>query len=325
MSAPLRLFALSSNRSLGLDISEALGQELSKHEERQFEDGEHKIRPLENVRNADVYVIQSLYGDERHSVNDKLIRLLFFLGTLRDAGAQSVTAVTPYLCYSRKDRRTKARDPVGSRYVAQLFEAMRPDCVVTIDVHNIAAFQNAFRTRTEHLEARNPLIEALGQGLGSGDVVVMSPDLGGVKRMHRFHDALCSQLGRKVETAFMDKKRSSGRVSGSSEVIGRVEGATVLLVDDQIVGGTTMVRAALACRAQGAREVIAVATHGLFSHTAADNLAQARFGCVLVTNTVPVLPSPVEPLMIVDVAPLLAETIKRLHGGGSIVDLLAAH
>ena len=106
-----------------------------------------------NVRGRDVYVIQSLYGDPKQSVNDKLVRLLFFLGALRDASAGHLTAIIPYLAYARKDRKSKVRDPVTTRYVATLFEAVGTDCVVTLDVHNLAAFQNAFRCRTEHLEA----------------------------------------------------------------------------------------------------------------------------------------------------------------------------
>src|SRR5690606_10337866 len=119
-----------------------------------FEDGEHKIRPLTSVRGRDVYVLSSLYGETDRSPDEKLCRLLFFIATLRDNGATRVTAVVPYLAYARKDRRTQSRDPVTTRYVASLFEAVGVDRVVTLDVHNLAAFQNAFRCRTEHLEAR---------------------------------------------------------------------------------------------------------------------------------------------------------------------------
>lgn len=148
----LMLFALDASRDFGEAVSRELGTALAAHEEREFEDGEHKSRPLVNVRGRDVYVMQSLYGDAKQSVNDKLCRLLFFLGALRDASAARVTAVVPYLGYARKDRKSKARDPVTTRYVATLFEAVGTDCVVTLDVHNLAAYQNAFRCRTEHLE-----------------------------------------------------------------------------------------------------------------------------------------------------------------------------
>ena len=111
----LRLFALSESRDLGEKIASTLGMSLAQHEERDFEDGEHKIRPLESVRNSDVFVVQSLYSEAGMSVNDKLCRLLFFIGALKDASAANVTAVLPYLCYARKDRKTKSRDPVTTR------------------------------------------------------------------------------------------------------------------------------------------------------------------------------------------------------------------
>src|SRR5262249_41417189 len=141
----LAVFALNSSLDFGEKICARLGVPQSSHEEREFEDGEHKIRPLANVRGKDVFVIQSLYGDEKQSVNDKLCRLLFFLGALRDASAERVTAVIPYLCYARKDRKSKPRDPVTTRYVAGLFEAMGVDRMLAMDPHNLAAFQNAFR------------------------------------------------------------------------------------------------------------------------------------------------------------------------------------
>ena len=148
----LSFFELNASRELGERVARALGSPLTPHEEREFEDGEHKARPLESVRGRDVYVLVSLYGDARQSVNDKLVRLLFFLGALRDASAGRITAVIPYLCYARKDRRSKSRDPVATRYVAGLLETVGADRVVTLDVHNLAAYENAFRIRAEHLQ-----------------------------------------------------------------------------------------------------------------------------------------------------------------------------
>src|SRR6187455_2239428 len=141
----LRIFAPAATAEFGEAVSRVLGQPLAAHEERDFEDGEHKIRPLDVVRDADVYVLQSLHGGPRESANDKLCRLLFFIGALRDAGAARVTVVAPYLCYARKDRRTKPHDPVTTRYIAQLFEAVGAEAVVTLEVHNPAAYENAFR------------------------------------------------------------------------------------------------------------------------------------------------------------------------------------
>src|SRR6516164_3937863 len=147
------LFALQATADLGKAIAHALGRNLSAHEERAFEDGEHKVRPLDTISGTDVCVIQSLHSGPSETANDKLCRLLFFIGALKDAGAARVTAVVPYLCYARKDRRTKPGDPVTTRYVASLFEAVGADAIITLDVHSPVAFEIAFRIRTVALTA----------------------------------------------------------------------------------------------------------------------------------------------------------------------------
>ena len=214
----LSLFALNASREFGQRVADALGAPLARHEEREFEDGEHKARPLENVRGRDVYVVHSLYGDGQQSVNDKLVRLLLFLGALRDASAGRITAVIPYLCYARKDRRSKPRDPVSTRHVAGLLESVGADCVVTLDVHNLASYENAFRIRTEHLEARKLFAEFFRSLAGDEPVAVVSPDVGGVKRAEAFRESLERRLGRAASRAFMEKSRSEGVVSGKAFV-----------------------------------------------------------------------------------------------------------
>src|SRR5512145_2763295 len=134
------LCALSESRALAEAVALCLDRPLARIEERNFEDGEHKCRPLESVRGADAYVLQSLDGEEGKSPNDKLVRLLFFAAALKENGARRVTAVIPYLAYARKERQTKPRDPVITRYVAQLIEAAGVDTVVGLEAHNIAAF-----------------------------------------------------------------------------------------------------------------------------------------------------------------------------------------
>lgn len=321
----LCLFALDASRAYGERVAAALGSALCSHEEREFEDGEHKARPLENVRGRDVYVIHSLYGEPSISANDKLVRLLFFIGALKDASAARVTAVCPYLAYSRKDRRTKPRDPVSSRYVAQLFEAVGTDRMVTLDVHNLAAYQNAFRIPAEHLEARGLFVAWFAARLGDDPVVVVSPDAGGVKRADALRDALARALGRPVGSAFMEKRRSEGVVSGEA-VVGEVGGMTALIVDDLISSGTTLARAAAACKALGARRVLAAATHGMFAGAAERVLADAALEKVLVTDAIPPFRLPPalvgQRVEVLDSTPLVAEAISRLHSGGSLVELL---
>jgi ribose-phosphate pyrophosphokinase len=317
--APM-LFSPESSGTFAADVAAALRVDLAPLEARVFEDGEHKTRPLASVRGRDVYVLQSLFTDSGHSVNDRLVQLLFFIATVRDAGASRVTAVTPYMGYARKDRRTKPRDPVTTRYVAQLFEAVGTDCVVTLDVHNLAAFENAFRCRTAHLEAAPRFVADLAPGLADLPVTVVSPDAGGIKRAEAFRQRLEAALGRPVGSGFAEKHRSSGIVSGAG-FVGPVEGRIAIVVDDLIAGGTTVARAARACRDRGAARVIAVASHGVFAPTAPDLLAGPDVDQILITDSLPAPPMPAGPfaakLRRLSVAPLIAEAIARLNAGGS--------
>ena len=322
----LRVFALSETREFAGRVAAALGVRLAEHEERQFEDGEHKTRPLESVRGKDVYVIQSLYGEPGKSANDKLCRLIFFIGALKDASAGRVTALVPYLCYARKDRKTKSRDPVTTRYIAQLMEAVGTDRVVTLDVHNLAAYENAFRRPADHLEAKGLFAEYFAPRIGRDEVVVVSPDVGGVKRAEQLRQALSRRLGREVGNAFLEKYRSAGVVSGEA-VIGDIGGKVAIIIDDLISTGGTILRAARACRERDARTVYAAATHGLFIGDAGRNLlANRALDGVVVTDTIP--PFRVESqlaerrLTVLETAPLFAEALKRLHTGGSLVELL---
>ena len=321
----LRVFALNASRSFGDKVAQQLESPLASHEEREFEDGEHKARPLENVRGKDVYVIQSLYGEPGNSANDKLVRLLFFIGALKDASAARVTALVPYLAYARKDRRSKSRDPVNSRYVAQLFETVGTDRVLTLDVHNLAAYQNGFRIPAEHLEAKHLFVSYFAPFLDAGEVVVVSPDVGGVKRADAFRQALSRALGRPIGTAFMEKYRSAGVVSGDA-VVGEVAGQTALIIDDLISSGTTVARAARACKSLGASRVFAAATHGMFAGEAGKVLADPALDQLVVTDSIPPFRLPPELLQnkvhILETAPLLAEAIRRLHSGGSLVELM---
>src|SRR5690606_31601234 len=260
----MRIFAPGTQRDFAEKVAASLGVPLGSLEERSFAHREHKSRPVVNGRTRDVYVIQSLYADTDQSVNDKLCKLLFFIATLKDAGADRVTAITPYLCYTRKDRRTKARDPVTIRYMASLFEAVNLDRIVTIDVHNLQAFQNAFRIPAEHLEAEILFARYFNEALkDSKSIVVMSPDIGGVKRAQILQQRWRRVMSADIGFAFMEKKRSQDVLSGEM-VIGDVKGKTVIIVDGLISSGSTLARAATACERMGASRTFAVVTHGMF-------------------------------------------------------------
>jgi ribose-phosphate pyrophosphokinase len=324
--ARLRLFALRATAELGEAIAKALGMPLAAHEERQFEDGEHKTRPLDTVGGMDVYIVQSLHGGPSESANDKLCRLLFFIGALKDAGAARVTAIVPYLCYARKDRRTKPNDPVVTRYVASLFAAVGTDAIVTLEVHNPAAFENAFHCRTVALTAA-PLFVGYAKALNDERLCVVSPDPGGVKRAELFREALEATLGRSIGKGFADKHRSAGIVSGDL-FVGDVSGATVLIIDDLISTGNTLLRAAQAARRAGAKRVIALVTHGLFMAGSTEVIADPAIDRFVVTDAVPAFRlGPGAPHAKIDTTPagpLLAETIRRLHTGDSLTDLLVS-
>lgn len=318
------LFALNASREYGEKIASALNVSLSPHEERDFGDGEHKIRALESVRKKDVYVIHSLYGDDEQSPNDKLCRLLFFIGALKDAAAAHVTVIAPYLCYARKDRKTKSRDPVTTRYIAQLFESVGTDRILTMDVHNLQAWQNAFRCPTEHLEDAILFADHIAKNMDDEEITVISPDIGGIKRAMAFQEKLEKKTGKTSPVAFMEKKRSSGVISGAETLYGDVKGRTALIFDDMIAGGGTMQRAARACREQGAAKIYAAATHGLFNGKANEVFSGPVIDKILVTDAVPPFRlhgDAAQKLAVIDTAPFIATAIRRMHEGGSLVEL----
>jgi ribose-phosphate pyrophosphokinase len=317
------VFSLNTGRGLLERVCRELGIAPGRHEEREYETGEHKARPLESVRGRDVYVLESLHGDEALGVDAKLVRTLFFVSTLVDAGADRVTVFAPYLCYSRKDRRTKARDPVTSRYLATLFEASGTDRIVTLDVHNPAAFENAFRIEAVHLTAAPLLADALVSLVGDRPAVVVSPDSGGAKRADRFRSSLERRLGREVAFAFVEKFRSEGVIRGGA-VGGDVAGKVAIVVDDLVSTGTTLSRAASACLERGSLAAFAAATHGVFSEDASGILESAALERIVITNTIAPRLAPellAERVEVVDCAPFLAEAIRRLHLDESVSEL----
>jgi ribose-phosphate pyrophosphokinase len=314
----LSLFAIEGTREYGARVAQHLDLVLASHEERAFEDGEHKIRPLVEVRRQDVFVIHSLHSDVDQTPNDKLVRLLFFIGALKDAGADRVTAVVPYLCYARKDRRTQTRDPITTKYVAGLFEACGVDGVMTLDVHNLAAFENAFRCVATNLEAIPLFVGHFARLLRSERVAVVSPDIGGAKRAEQFRRALAAELPDEPTAAFVEKRRSGGVVSGEL-LIGDVGDRAAIIFDDLISTGGTLQRAALRCRAAGAKRIFAAATHGLFTGQAPVVLADPVFEGIAVADTVRSVAAAEARLpaniLHLDSSKLLAEAIITAHVG----------
>lgn len=284
LTLPPLLFALQGSEHYAARVAQRLACPLARHEERDYEDGEHKCRPLDPVNGREVVVFHALYGDGRQSANDKLCRLLFFCGALKDAGARQVQVVSPYLCYGRKDRRSQPQDPIITRYVASFFEACGVDRLLTLDVHNPAAFDNAFRLPAWNLQCSELFAEHFATRVGDTAVVVVSPDSGGTKRAEHFRQALERQLGRTVGSALMEKHRTHTTLTGSL-LIGDVAGKTAIVFDDLISTGDTLKHAGLACQKAGATRLFAAATHGLF--TAGPHLFDPPiFQHIAITDTV---------------------------------------
>ncbi len=283
---PMKIFSPVRQAPWAQAVAGRLGVALDALEERVFEDGEHKTRFLQPVAGADCYVLQSLHGDADISVNDRFIRSLFLAATLHDHKAGRVTGVFPYLAYARKDRRTQPFDPVASRYLAQLIEVMQFDQVLAVDVHNPAAFENAFRIPVVNLEAAPVLAGALiAQHPTKPHWVVVSPDAGGYKRAERFREALADQTGQTPSIAFIEKKRRGGVLSGG-QLVGDVHNRHAVIVDDMISTGSTLAQAAQVVQEAGAQSVTAVATHGLFTADAANILPTSGLTRILVTDSI---------------------------------------
>ena len=314
----MQLYSLDANATFSQAVASYLGVRLAPHENRRFEDGEHKLRPLLDPRNCDACVIHSLHGDPDNSPYDKLGQLLMFIATLREQGATRVSAVLPYLAYARKDRQTQPFDPVTLRYVAQLFEAVGTAQLIVLEAHNVAAFQNAFRCPTMHLQAHHAFERQVMELVGNEALAVASPDPGGVKRAQLWRESLENTLRRPVGFAMVDKRRSAGTVSSDNLVAGDVTDLTVLLIDDLIASGDTMRRAAIALKRAGAKTVVACAAHGLFTGAAAQALADDSIAHLIVTDSVPPFRLPQactvrNKLSIASAVPLFARAIQASH------------
>jgi ribose-phosphate pyrophosphokinase len=322
-----RLFALSESRDLAMSVAESAGLALAPLEERRFEGGEFKLRPLESVRNRTAFVIESLAGDEVMPTAERLVRLLFLLSGLKDAGAMHRVALVPYLAYARKERRTQLRDPVNTRYVAQLLETAGLDRLIALDVHNPAALDNSFRVPLDHLSAMPMMADHFLRRLGTVPVTVVSPDVGGIKRAQLFRELLQQRLGREVEMAFLEKRRALDVVSGGM-LVGDVSHRHVIVLDDLCASGGTLIRAAEVCRRAAASAVHAAVTHAPLPSGLAAVLAAPSLASVTVTDSVGPGPAAVRSsgdpakLTVLSVGPLFGQALRRMLDGKPLAPLL---
>ena len=326
MTQSALLFSLHESHDLASSVGRHAGLGLSGLEERNFEGGEFKIRPLESVRDRPVLVVQCLAGTPQAPVCERLMKLLFLLYGLRDAGAARRIALLPYLTFARKDRRTQPRDPVNTRYVAQLLEAAGVDRVVTLDVHNPAALDNSFRVPVDHLSALPMMVDHFSTRLADTPLTVASPDIGGVKRAQIFRELLESRLRREVGLAFFEKRRAQGVVSGHA-LVGDVRERTVIIVDDLCATGNTLIRAADASRRAGCSAVYAAVTHTPHLPGIAAVLAEQGITGVITTDSVgfpfgPLAAEAASKLTILSIAPLFGEAVRRMLAGRPLAPLL---
>jgi ribose-phosphate pyrophosphokinase len=320
------LITLSESAELAAGIARRAGIGLAPLEERPFEEGEFKLRPLVSVRDRTVFVLETLAGTPDAPVAQRLVRLLFLLFGMRDAGAARTIAVVPYLSYARKDRRTQLRDPVNTRYVAQLLEATGVARLIALDVHNPAALDNAFRIPVDHLSALPMFVDHFARRLPGVDLVVASPDVGGIKRVQIFREMLAQRLGKEIDVAFVEKRRARGIVSGGT-LAGGVAGRTAIVLDDLCATGGTLTRAAGALREAGATAVHVAVTHAPLAKGLAALVAAPDITGIVITDSVGTAlhakpPSEGDKLTILPVAPLIGEALTRILSGVPLAPLL---
>ncbi len=304
----LQIFTGNANPELAQEIGQVLGMELGRAMIRQFADGEIYLQIQENVRGADVFIVQPTCTPvDRH-----LMELLLMIDALKRASAERITAVLPYYGYARQDRKDKPRVPISARLVAALLETAGADRLLTLDLH-AAQIQGFFDIPVDHLFATPVLIEYF-KSLNLPDMTVVSPDAGGVERARAFAKRLSAPL------AIIDKRREEANVAEVMNVVGQVDGRNCLLVDDLVDTGGSLVKGAEALMEKGAASVSACATHAVLSGDAVDRLQNSCLREVVFTNSIPLSKEAKASSRIksLSVAGLLAEAIRSIHEETSV-------
>jgi len=304
----LRLFSGSANVPLATEVARYLGIDLGPMVRKRFADGELYIQIQESIRGCDVYLIQP----SCQPVNDHLMELLIMIDACRRASARQITAVIPYYGYARADRKTAGRESITAKLVANLITEAGASRIIAMDLHS-AQIQGYFDIPFDHVFGSPTILDYLASKHLS-DIVVVSPDVGGVARARAFAKKLDD-----ASLAIIDKRRQAHNVAEVLNLIGDVKGKTAVLVDDMIDTAGTICEGARLLRQEGARQVYACTTHAVFSPPAIERLSNGLFEEVIVTNTIPVPDEKRFPqLMVLSVANLLGETIWRVHEDSSV-------
>jgi len=315
MSGELQIFSGNANLALAHEICAYLGTKLGEATVASFSDGEIRVKIEENVRGGDVFVVQS----SCQPVNDSLMELLIIIDALKRSSASRITAVIPYFGYARQDRKDQPRVPISAKLVADLITTAGTDRVLTMDLH-AGQIQGFFNLPVDHLYALPVLLDYITkQKVKVSDLVVVSPDAGGVERARAFAKRLEANL------AIIDKRREGPNQTQIMNIIGDVAGKSALLLDDMIDTAGTIVKGAQACMDHGAREVWAACTHAVLTGPALDRIQQSCLKQVIVTNSIPLRgkEQSCPKLHQLSVAPLLGEAIRRIHEDESVSSLFA--
>ena len=307
---PLQLFTLNSNPDLAQEIANHIGVPLGKCTVSQFSDGETRINIEESVRGCDVYIIQST----SNPVNENLMELYILIDALKRASAATINIVIPYYGYARQDRKARSREPITSKLVANLMETAGADRIVTLDLH-APQIQGFFDVPIDHLQAV-PILSDYFAEKNLENLVIVSPDHGGVIRARRMADRLKAPLG------IIDKRRPSPNVAEVMNIIGEIEGKTAIIIDDIIDTAGTIKLAADALIEKGAREVYACCTHPVLSGPAIERIEESKIKELVVTNTIALEDSKrIDKITQLSVANLIGEAIKRVNRDESVSSL----
>ena len=311
MAYELKLFSGNANRPLAEEIAQHLRMRLGDADVSRFSDGEVYVQINENVRGEDVFVIQPTCPP----VNDTLMELLVMMDALKRASARRITAVLPYYGYGRQDRKVMPRVPITAKLVADLITTAGCHRLLAVDLH-AGQIQGFFNIPVDHLFAAPPVLVDYLAKKDLQDLVLVSPDAGGVERARAIAKRLNAGL------AIIDKRRDGPNVALFMYLIGDVKNKDVVVIDDMIDTAGTLIQAVEAVKREGARRVLACAVHGVLSGPALKRIEESPLEEVIITNSVPLTPGKVSPKVhVLSVAPLLAEAIRRIHDEESVSTL----
>ena len=308
----LKVFSLNSNEALAQEVAEEIGCELGKATVNRFSDGEVQISIDESIRGCDVFIIQST----SEPVNDNLMELLIMTDAVRRASARTINIVMPYYGYARQDRKARSREPITAKLVANLIETTGADRVIAVDLH-ATQIQGFFDIPIDHLVAEPILTEYFqGKGLGGDDLVIVSPDHGGVTRARKMADRMKSPI------AIIDKRRPKPNVAEVMSIVGEVEGKTAILIDDIIDTAGTITIAAEALIESGAKKVYACCTHPVLSGPAIERIDNSSIEELVITNSIALPEEKRSPkIKQLSIASLLANAIVRVFEQKSVSTL----